>query len=148
MLAPVSDSPAKNASHTMPTYDESDWPIFRVKMPPVALSPEAFEAHLDACSQRYRHGQSFCILIDMGDHPPLGAVRRKAVADRMMRDGQRFPRVMLGCALVIRSGTSRGGVTAINWMAQPPYSFTAFEDLGEAIASLRHLLEQHRAGKI
>jgi hypothetical protein len=57
------------------------------------------------------------MMIDMGQHPPLGALRRKAVADRMTADGQRFPRVMLGCALIVKSGTSRGGVTAINWMA-------------------------------
>jgi hypothetical protein len=117
-------------------------------MPQVELSAEAFDAHLEACSQRYRRGQAFCMLIDMGEHPPLGAVRRKAVADRMMRDGQRFPRVMLGCALVVHSGTSRGGVTAINWIARPPYSFTAFEDMVQATMWLRHLLEQHRAGKI
>jgi hypothetical protein len=117
-------------------------------MPPVALSAEAFEAHLDACSERYRRGQAFCMLIDMGEHPPLGAVRRKAVADRMMEDGRRHPRVMLGCALVVQSGLSRGGVTAINWIAQPPYSFTAFEDMGDARMWLTHLLEQHRAGKI
>jgi hypothetical protein len=144
----VSGSLFKSASRILPTYDESDWPIFRVTMPPIALSQEGFEAHLEACSQRYRRGQPFCMMIDMGQHPPLGALRRKAVADRMTADGQRFPRVMLGCALIVKSGTSRGGVTAINWMAQPPYSFTAFEDAAEGLLWIRHLLEQHRAGKI
>jgi len=132
----------------VPTYDESEWPIFRVKMPPVALSPEAFQAHLEACSERYRRLTPFCMLIDMGDHPPLGAVRRRAVADRMMEDGQRYPRVMLGCALVVRSAPARAAVTAINWVAQPAYSFTAFGDMREARMWLTHLLEQHRAGKI
>jgi hypothetical protein len=138
----------KEAPSGTPTYDESEWPIFRVRMPPVALSAEAFEAHLDACSERIRRGKPFCMLIDMGEHPPLGAVRRKAVADRMMEDGQRFPGVMLGCALVVHSAPSRGGVTAINWVARPPYSFTAFEGTGEARMWLAHLLEEHRAGRI
>ena len=145
----MSDPPAaKNAPASAPTYDESEWPIFLVKMPPVALSVEAFQAHLEACSERYSRGKPFCMLIDMGDHPPLGAVRRKAVADRMMEDGRRFPRVMLGCALVVHSAPSRGGVTAINWVAQPPYSFTAFEDMGEARMWLAHLIAEHRAGRI
>ena len=145
----MSERPAaKETPASMPTYDESEWPLFRVKMPPVALSAEAFEAHLETCSERYRRGKPFCMLIDMGEHPPLGAVRRKAVADRMMADGQRFPGVMLGCALVVHSAPSRGGVTAINWVAQPAYSFTAFGDMGEARMWLAHLLEQHRAGKI
>lgn len=145
----MSDSRApKSESSSQPTYDESEWPIFRVKMPPVALSAEAFQAHLDTCTERYKRGRPFCMLIDMGQHPPLGAVRRKAVADRMTEDGQRYPRVMLGCALVVQSGQSRGGVTAINWMAQPPYSFTAFDEMRDARMWLTHLLELHRAGKI
>jgi hypothetical protein len=144
----MADPPtAKDASHSLPTYDDSEWPIFQVKMPPVALSPEAFEAHLDACSARYRRGQPFCMLIDMGDHPPLGAARRKAVADRMIEDGQRFPGVMLRCALVVRSAPARGGVTAINWVAQPAYPFTSFGEVREAKAWLVERLEQNRTSR-
>lgn len=145
----VSNRPDPNdATASLPTYDESKWPIFRVKMPPLALSAEAFQAHLDVCSERYRRGRPFCMLIDMADHPPLDALRRKAVGDRMMEDGQRYPRVMLGCALVVHTPASRGGVTAINWVAQPAYSFTAFDSMTAARMWLSHLLEQHRAGKI
>jgi hypothetical protein len=135
---------SKEASLSLPKYDESEWPIFRVTMPPVALSEAAFQAHLDACSERYKHGQPFCMLIDMGEHPPLGAVRRKAVADRMTEDGQRLQGVMLGCALVVRSAPSRGGVTAINWIAQPGYQFIAFGDLREARKWLVEVMEHHR----
>jgi hypothetical protein len=136
----------EGTSFLLPRYDESEWPIFLVKMPPVALSEQDFEAHLDACSARYRRRQPFCMLFDMGDHPPLGAVRRKAVADRMIDDETRFPGVMLGCALVVRSGLSRGAVTAINWVAKPSYEFVAFGDMGEARAWLRQVLERHRQG--
>src|SRR5579884_2025363 len=136
--------PAGDASFFLPRYDDSEWPIFHVKMPPVALSAAAFEAHLDACSERYTRGQRFCMLIDMGGHPPLGALRRKAVADRMVEDGRRYPGVMLGCALVVQSPNSRGNVTAINWVAQPEYPFSAFGDMREARAWLTRLLERHR----
>jgi hypothetical protein len=133
----MADPPAaRDASPSLPSYDDSEWPIFQVKMPPVALSPADFEAHLNSCSERYRRGQPFCMLIDMGDHPPLGAARRKAVADRMIEDGQRYPGVMLRCALVVRSAPARGAVTAINWVAQPAYPFTAFGDAREAKAWL------------
>jgi hypothetical protein len=144
----MADPPAaKDASSSLPTYDDSEWPIFKVKMPPVALSPADFEAHLDVCSERYKRGQPFCMLIDMGDHPPLGAARRKAVADRMIEDGERFPGVMLRCALVVRSAPARGGVTAINWVAQPAYPFTAFGDVLEARAWLMERLEQQRTSR-
>src|SRR5580700_7330640 len=134
----------KDSSQSLPEYDESEWPIFRVNMPPVARSDAAFQAHLDVCSEHYKRGRPFCMLIDMGDHPPLGAVKRKAVADRMTEDGQRFPGVMLGCALVVQSAPARGGVTAINWIAQPQYRFIAFGDSREARAWLVQVLEHHR----
>jgi hypothetical protein len=112
----------EDASRSLPKYDESEWPIFRVTMPPVALSEAAFQAHLDACSERYKRGQPFCMLIDMGEQPPLGAVRRKAVADRMTEDGQRFPSVMLGCALVVQSAPSRGGDSSHSETCEKPGS--------------------------
>jgi hypothetical protein len=133
---------ATDAPLSLPTYDESEWPIFQVRMPSVDLSAEAFEAHLDTCSKLYARGQTFCMLIDMAGHPPLGPVRRKAVADRMVADGRRFPGVMLGCALVVHSAPSSGGGTAINWVAQPEYPFTAFGDIHEARKWLVQLLEQ------
>jgi hypothetical protein len=136
----------EGAAFLSPRYDESGWPIFLVKMPPVTLSEEAFTAHLDACSERYSRGQPFCMLIDMGDHPPLGAVRRKAVADRMVEDARRFPGVMLGCALVVRSDVARGAVTAINWVANPSYEFVAFRNIREARIWLRQILERHGSG--
>jgi hypothetical protein len=127
-------------SSLLPSYDESEWPILSVRMPPVALSDPDFVAHLDACSARYRRGEPFCMLFEMGDHPPLGAVRRRAVAERMAADARRYPGVMLGCALVVRSDVSQGGVTAINWVARPSYEFTAFRDVQEARAWLRQLI--------
>jgi hypothetical protein len=135
---------SKGTLPSSPRYDESDWPIFRVTMPRVTLSDAAFQAHLDACSQRYKPGEPFCMLIDMAEHPPLGAARRKAVADRMTEDARRVPGVMLGCALVVQSAPSRGGVTAINWLAQPQYRFIAFGDLHEARKWLVQVLEHHR----
>jgi hypothetical protein len=140
-------SAAKVGSSTQPTYDDSEWPIFRVKMPPVALSMEDFHAHIDACGEPYKRGQRFCMLIDMGKHPPLGAVRRKAVADGMMEHNRRFPGLILGCALVVHSDPSRGGVTAITWVAQPAYPFTAFGDAADAKAWLVRLLEQNRTAE-
>jgi hypothetical protein len=140
----MSDRASKGAFPSSPRYDESDWPILRVTMPRVALSDAAFQLHLDACSQRYKRGEPFCMLIDMAEHPPLTAARRKAVADRMKDDAQRVPGVMLGCALVVQSAPSRGSVTAINWIAQPEYRFIAFGDLQEARKWLVQVLEHHR----
>ena len=52
----------RETSLSGPTYDESEWPILRVTMPPLSLSDAAFQAHLDAGSERYTRGQPFCMI--------------------------------------------------------------------------------------
>jgi hypothetical protein len=129
----------------LPRYDETEWPIFVVRMPPVPLSDKDFELHLDACSTRYRRREPFAMLFEMGDHPPIGPVRRRAVATRMTKDARRYPGIMLGCALVVRSDVSRGSVTAINWVAKPAYEFVPFAEMREAKAWLRQVIDEHRS---
>ena len=124
----------------MPRYDDSEWPLVKVQMPPVALSAEAFQAHLDECSARYTRGDRFCLLIDMGSYPPFDAVMRRAVAERMTEDARRYPGRLLGCAIVSKSERAQGNVTAINWVAKPPYRFAAFESVEQARAWLTQLL--------
>jgi hypothetical protein len=122
-----------------PTYDFSEWPLFIVRMPPKALSPEALAIHLSACREPFRRGQAFCMLINMGHHPPLPASQRKAVAHAMKADTARYPGLQVGMAIVVNSPLARGVMTAINWIARSPFAFAAFDD--EAVAK-RWLLER------
>lgn len=144
LLEQLSTHPVENvvaareleAGFDRPVYDASGWPLFVVSMPPVALSAEAFQAHLEACRAPYRRMQPFVMLIDMGQHPPLSAERRKAVSEAMMSDNARYPGVHRALAIVVRSRFERGIITAISWVAKPPYPFAAFTTVGEAKAWL------------
>jgi hypothetical protein len=124
---------AKNSPQSsQPTYDYSGWPIFVIRMPPRALSPDALRIHLIACREPFLRGQPFCMLIDMGDHPALPASQRKAVGEAMKADTERYPGLQIGMAIVVRSALARGVMTAINWIARTPFAFAAFDDEGVA----------------
>lgn len=138
------NSPTSDATWTTPIYEDSGWPIFIVRMPPNELSNDEFKAHLVACQKPFRSSQSFCMLFDMGDHPPLSAAHRKASADAMKADMIRFPGLIAGMAIVVHSKVTRGVVTAISWIARPPYPFAAFDKEAEAIVWLRAQLARHR----
>jgi hypothetical protein len=122
-----------------PTYDASEWPLFVVRMPPVALSPEGFQLHLNACREPFRRLEPFAMLINMGQHPPLPATQRKAVSDAMKADNKRYPGVQMGLAIVVRSAFERGIITAISWVASPPYPFAAF---GKELEAAEWLIEK------
>jgi hypothetical protein len=140
----VENAPLAPKDCSQPSYDESEWPIFIVTLPRTPLSPSAFRAHLDRCGEPYKRGQPFCMLIT-GDHPPLTALQRKAVADAMKEHDQRHPGVMLGCAIINRSVFARGVITAVTWLAAPAYPFAVFPDAPKAKAWLTQLLGAARA---
>jgi hypothetical protein len=124
---------ARDVVTCAPSYDDSQWPIFIARMPPNRLSTEEFAAHLEGLRQPYRRGEPFGVLIVMGDHPPLSPKQRKAAADAMRADWERYPGLLRAKAIVIRSPVERGVVTAVNWLAKPPYPLASFEI--ESIAS-------------
>lgn len=130
-----------SATKRRPTYDDSEWPIFVARMPPDRLTAAGFETHLQALRQPFRRGEPFAVLIVMGNHPPLSPTERKAAADAMKADNERYPGRLRAKAIVIRSGVERGIVTAVAWMAKPPYPFAAFEDEVLAKAWLRAQLD-------
>jgi|RhiMethySRZTD1v2_1073278.scaffolds.fasta_scaffold11377_6 hypothetical protein len=113
-------------------YDDSEWPIFTVKMPPRALSDKDFQDHLEACSVPYLRGEPFVFLFDTTGHPPLSASQRKAVANAMVAHNSIHPGLLRGIAVVVGSAFERGVVTAIRWIARPRYPIAAFDSIDKA----------------
>jgi hypothetical protein len=134
----MEDTPFTPDGSSRPSYDESEWPIFIVTLPRAPLSAPAFQAHLDRCGEPYKRRKPFCMLIT-GDHPPLSALQRKAVADAMKEHSRRYPGLMLGCAIINRSAFTRGVITAVTWLAKPAYPFAVFPDAPKAKAWLSQL---------
>ena len=129
----------------LPTYSDSQWPLFVATMPSTALSLVAFEAHLQMLREPYRRGQPFVQMIVMGDQPPLPAAHRRAAAEAMKLDSQRYPGLLRAKAIVAKSHLERGVVTAVRWIARPDYPFEYFETEPEAKTWLLRYLERARA---
>jgi len=122
------------------SYDATDWPVFRVTMPARALSAGAFHVHLDRITAVYERGEPFGLLIDALRAPPLNASERQLVAEAMRFNARRQPGVLRGLAVCLASTVARGGFTAINWLARPPYPTAAFETVASANLWLKRQL--------
>jgi hypothetical protein len=114
------------------TYEATQWPIFRVTMPSLALSDDKFREHLDHISAVYERREPFALLVDALRAPPLTASERQLVADTMRFCARRNPGVLRGLAVCLSGTMARGGFTAINWLARPPYPTAAFEGVAKA----------------
>jgi hypothetical protein len=114
------------------TYEATEWPIFRVTMPSVQLSEGKFREHIDHITAVYERREPFALLVDSLRGPPLTAAERQAVAEAMRFCARRNPGVLRGLAVCLSSTVARGGFTAINWLARPPYPTAAFESVPKA----------------
>jgi hypothetical protein len=117
-------------------YDESEWPLVIVTMPRAPMSRDQFEAHLERISSYYRRGP-FALLIDTRDAFALDANQRRMVADEIELNQERYPRTLLGCAVVMTSAVQRGVLRAITWLTNPRFEVEPFSDLDEAKTWLR-----------
>jgi hypothetical protein len=121
-------------------YDATDWPVFRVTMPTRPLSSDAFRVHLDRITAVYEREEPFGLLIDALRAPPLNASERQLVAEAMRFNARRHPGVLRGLAVCLASTVARGGFTAINWLARPPYPTAAFETVASGNVWLKRQL--------
>lgn len=116
---------------TAARYDDSEWPLVIVTMPRSAMSRDEFDAHLARINSYYPRG-AFGLLIDTRDAFPLDANQRRMVADHIERNEARYPRTLLGCAVVMTSAIQRGVLRAIKWLTSPKFELEPFADVDEA----------------
>ncbi|HTV19826.1 MAG TPA: STAS/SEC14 domain-containing protein [Polyangiaceae bacterium] len=123
-------------SDGVPRYDDSNWPLFAIEMPPQRMSPATFDAHLAMCSSVYERRTPFVMLIDMADHPSLLASQRSALSDAMRIDSQRHPGLCRAVAVVVRSSFERSIAQSIHAMSNAAYPVRFFASTEEARAWL------------
>lgn len=131
---------------TAARYDDSEWPLVIVTMPRSAMSRDEFEAHLARIASYYPRG-AFGLLVDTRDAFPLDANQRRMVADEIERNEVRYPRTMLGCAVVMTSAVQRGVLRAIKWLTSPKFEMEPFAEVTEARTWLRTKIGASRAAR-
>jgi hypothetical protein len=133
-------APHLNETHEV-RYDATEWPIFRVVLPSQGMTLARFREHLEHIGAVYDRKESFGLLIDALRAPPLNATERQLVAEAMRFNARRSPGVLRGLAVCLASTLARGGFTAINWLARPPYPTAAFETVPAASVWLSRQLK-------
>jgi hypothetical protein len=123
-----------------PRYDEGQWPIILVTMPPEELVGPDLLRHMDRMSSFSKRGVQFVQIIDVRAASSLSAKGRRLVAERMDQDEDAYPRILLGVAIVLATPLHRGIFKAISWLSRNPRPFEAFAEIAEATTWARGLL--------
>lgn len=123
-----------------PSYDGTRWPLFRIRLPPTALSEEQFEDFLQRIDALFLRGEQFAVVIDARGAPPPTPRERQEIGKRVRLAYGRYPTRLLAMALVLDSALQRGIFTAINWISGPAYPSRAFDAPGAAEAWLLEML--------
>ncbi len=124
----------ENSTYDVPSFDDSEWPIFLVTQPRDTLTIDAHRAMLAEITTRaFGRKQSFVLLIDatvVTERPD--ALRRKLTAAAMRQGNVKYPGILRGLGVVLRSTVDRHVLTALTWLARPPYPMAAFETISQA----------------
>jgi hypothetical protein len=124
----------------VPSYDDSGWPVFRIRLPHAAMCESEFSAYLKTVDDLFLRGERFALVIDARDAPVHSAKERQEIAQHMRSSHARYPYRLAAMAIVMSSPVQRGIFTAINWMAGPTYPIRPFRAVKDAEAWLREML--------
>ena len=123
-----------------PSYDDSEWPLFRVRLSRLAMSEAEFQAYLTHVDEQFLRGDRFAMVIDARDAPVHTPKERQEIAAHMLASHARYPYRLAALGIVMSSALQRGIFTAINWLAGPTYPTRPFATTEEAEAWLRAML--------
>jgi len=123
-----------------PSYDESGWPVFRIRLSRGAMSQSEFSAHLEAVDHLFLRGERFAVIIDARDSAVLTPKERQEIAQHMRASHARYPYRLAAMGIVLASPVQRGMFTAINWLAGPTHPIRPFRAVKDAEAWLREML--------
>jgi hypothetical protein len=115
-------------------FDESRWPIVVVKTPPQVMDAKVFDDHCKRSFGYFERGQSFALIFDVRESPPLPAAQRRIIADLVDRRTIQHPNVQMVTAIVVASSVQRGVVKAIMWLTRQPVPTEVVATVGEGIA--------------
>lgn len=111
----------------------SDWPVVVLTYAGRPSHPE-LEAHLDEIEQRVlKRKAPFVHVIDQRRGVMPDAVQRALIAKHQERMDAVYARFCLGEAYIV-TPESRAAMTAVFWLAKPPYPYTFVDTMPEARA--------------
>ncbi len=118
---------------TVQIKDEA-WPKVYVIWPPETLADEEFERAVLRISGYTQKRQPYVIIHDARNGSRPSPKQRRFAAAQQRKDAAASSKWLRGTAIVLSNPLLAGVVTAINWVAPPPYPQKIFSSLPEAEA--------------
>jgi len=123
-----------------PRYDEGQWPILVITMPPQDLTDAELHGHLDRVSAFTKRGAPYVQVLDVRLVQSFSARGRRLMAERTEQDDKAYPGVLLGVGVVLSSALHRGVFKAMAWLISTPRPAQSFSEVEPALSWARHLL--------
>jgi len=113
-----------------------DGSILLVTIFPV-LSPTEATEHFAELAVRIEQRERVAIVVDLSDVSVFSPTMRNLGAQEMQSLYRRVGSRVAGVAHVVRSAPTRGMLTAIHWLAPPPFVSVVLEDGAQALVWCR-----------
>lgn len=113
-------------------FDASQAPYYVIRFAETVTDADV-EGVLSQMRGVWKLRQKIVVLCDVSDSS-LTPRQRKLVGDEMRREHDNYARWVDGWAGVVRSALSRHTLTALTWMAPPPFEMKIFDRFDDASA--------------
>jgi hypothetical protein len=112
-------------------FDDSSWPILKVRLPPYPSDEDLTHYFQLLASYRNRR-QPYGLLMDVTHARSFSPTQRRMQAE-YIRDGLPLSRIYLkAIAYVAETALKRGAITAIYWLVPPASPYQIFGQRAEA----------------
>jgi hypothetical protein len=133
--------PPKTTPPPRIAIDDSRWPLVVATWPAEQLSDEAFQEMLDHMGTFNLRREPYAVIHDARKATRPTPKQRAAAAARQAQDAPLTRRYIKAMALVVSSPLLAGVVTAITWIAPPPFPQKVFSSVEDAEAWVTERLE-------
>jgi hypothetical protein len=120
--------------------DESRWPLVVIRWPTTAVTDDHVTAFLASSRVHLARCERFASLHDGVRATGLDGKQRKRMADHVREHHDALARYHVAAAIVASSSLIRGVITAVNWVAPPPFPQHTFAASADAEAWLVEML--------
>lgn len=125
--------------------DESRWPLVQIHWPDGEVTDEDVEAFLALGVEHLARRTPFISMHHGMRATTINAKQRRRFGDHVRAHEKELAVYMTAAAIVSPSAVIRAVVTAINWIAPPPYPQGTFATASEAEAWLMRVYESRKA---
>lgn len=113
-------------------YDESDWPLFRVFAPAVAVTDAEFELHLRRLKRVFERRERHVMIIHLSPSSWLSMERRDRIRVHASDTEHLATEFQCGIGFVAYSAMQRAMINAVLWLTRPACPTAIFADAATA----------------